>query len=86
MEDFSLRVSAVLRAQGVKRGNTVALMASNYPEMPAIWLGITRIGGIAPLLNTNQTGNTLIHSINIAKCDFVIYGSEFESGMHIFFS
>ncbi|CAH2104835.1 unnamed protein product [Euphydryas editha] len=79
VEEYSLRVSAVLRAQGVKRGDTVALMASNYPEMPAIWLGITRIGGIAPLINTNQTGNTLLHSIKIAKCDFVIYGSEFES-------
>ncbi|CAH0726565.1 unnamed protein product, partial [Brenthis ino] len=81
VEDFSLRVSAVLRSQGVKRGNTVAVMASNYPEMPSIWLGITRIGGIAPLINTNQTGNTLLHSITIAKCDFVIYGSEFESAI-----
>lgn len=79
VEEYSLRVSAVLRAQGVKCGDTVALMTSNYPEMPAIWLGITRIGGIAPLINTNQTGNTLLHSIKIAKCQFVIYGSEFES-------
>ncbi|XP_038207616.1 long-chain fatty acid transport protein 4-like isoform X1 [Zerene cesonia] len=79
VEDFSLRVSAALKAQGIKRGDTVAVMASNYPEMPAMWLGITRIGGIAPLINTNQTGNTLLHSINIAKCDAFIYGSEFES-------
>ncbi|XP_047545070.1 long-chain fatty acid transport protein 4-like [Vanessa atalanta] len=81
VEEYSLRVSAVLRAQGVKRGDTVAVMASNYPEMPAIWLGIARIGGISPLINTHQTGNTLLHSINIAKCDFVIYGSEFESAI-----
>ncbi|CAG9567342.1 unnamed protein product [Danaus chrysippus] len=81
VEEFSLRVSAVLRAQGVRKGDTVALMASNYPEMPATWLGITRIGAVAPLINTNQTGNTLLHSINIAKCDYVIYGSEFESAI-----
>ncbi|XP_032510576.2 long-chain fatty acid transport protein 4-like [Danaus plexippus] len=81
VEEFSLRVSAVLRAQGVRRGDTVALMASNYPEMPAIWLGVTRIGAVSPLINTNQTGNTLLHSINIAKCDYVIYGSEFESAI-----
>ncbi|XP_023952988.1 long-chain fatty acid transport protein 1 [Bicyclus anynana] len=79
VEEYSLRVSAVLKAYGVKRGDTVAVMASNYPEMPAIWLGVTRIGGIAPLINTNQTGNTLLHSINIAHCDYVIYGNEFES-------
>ncbi|XP_050675995.1 long-chain fatty acid transport protein 4-like [Leptidea sinapis] len=78
VEDFSLRVSAVLKAQGVKRGDIVAVMASNYPEMPSMWAGITRLGAIAPLINTNQTGNTLLHSINIAKCDYFIYGSEFD--------
>ncbi|CAH2066407.1 unnamed protein product, partial [Iphiclides podalirius] len=78
IEDFSLRVSAVLKSKGVKRGDTVAVMASNYPEMPAIWLGAARLGAVCPLINTNQTGNTLLHSINVAKCDFVIYGSEFD--------
>ncbi|CAG5056665.1 unnamed protein product [Parnassius apollo] len=81
VEDFSLRVSAALKAKGVKRGDTVAVMTSNHPEMPAIWLGITRIGAVSPLINTNQTGNTLLHSINVAKCDFVIYGSEFEQAI-----
>ncbi|CAH4031587.1 unnamed protein product [Pieris brassicae] len=81
VEDFSLRVSAVLKAQGVKKGDTVGVMASNYPEMPSIWLGTARIGGVSPLINTNQTGNTLLHSINVAKCDVLIYGSEFETAI-----
>lgn len=84
VEDFSLRVSAVLKAQGVKQGDTVGVMTSNYPEMPSIWLGIARIGGVSPLINTNQTGNTLLHSVNVAKCDVLIYGSEFETGENIF--
>ncbi|KAJ0181724.1 hypothetical protein K1T71_002446 [Dendrolimus kikuchii] len=78
VEDFSLQTSAVLKAQGTKRGDTVGIMMNNCPELPAIWLGATRIGGVTPLINTNQTGNTLLHSINIAKCDMVIYGSEFQ--------
>ncbi|XP_045542356.1 long-chain fatty acid transport protein 4 isoform X1 [Papilio machaon] len=77
IEDFSLKVSAALKSKGVKRGDTVAVMAGNYPEMPAMWLGVARLGAIAPLINTNQTGNTLLHSINVAKCNFVIYCSEF---------
>ncbi|XP_072936361.1 long-chain fatty acid transport protein 4-like [Epargyreus clarus] len=81
VEDFSLRVSSVLRAQGIKKGDTVGVLFSNCPEMPAIWLGIARIGGISPLINNNQTGNTLLHSINIAKCDAVIYGSEYDSAI-----
>lgn len=48
--------------------------------MPAIWLGVARLGGIIPLINTNQKGHTLIHSINIVNCDAVIYGTEFEEG------
>ncbi|KAG6465913.1 hypothetical protein O3G_MSEX015493 [Manduca sexta] len=79
VEDYSLRVTAVLKAQGVKRGDVVAVMMNNYPEMPAIWLGVTRIGAVSPLINTHQAGNTLLHSINVAKCDIVIYGSEFQT-------
>ncbi|XP_021197440.3 long-chain fatty acid transport protein 4 isoform X1 [Helicoverpa armigera] len=79
VEEFSLRTSAVLKAKGVKRGDTVAVMIGNCPEMPSIWLGATRIGAVCPLINTNQTGNTLLHSINIAKCDVVIYSDEFQT-------
>lgn len=81
MEDYSLRATAVLKAEGIKRGDTVAVMIGNCPEMPAIWLGATRLGAVSPLINTNQTGNTLLHSINIAKCDAVIYSDEFQAGM-----
>lgn len=83
MEQFSLRVSAVLKAQGVKRGDTVGIMLNNCPELPAIWVGVARIGGVSPLINTNQAGNTLLHSVNIAKCDVVIYGKEFQEGKFI---
>ncbi|KAJ2953512.1 hypothetical protein O0L34_g1113 [Tuta absoluta] len=81
VEDFSLRTTAVLRAQGIKRGDTVAVMMNNCPEIVATWLGIARAGAVAPLINTNQTGAALMHSINIAKCDAVIYGSEFDSAI-----
>lgn len=74
----------MLKSKGVKRGDTVALMASNYPEMPAIWLGAARLGAVCPLINTNQTGNALLHSIEVAKCDLVIYGSEFDDGNTFF--
>ncbi|CAB3249823.1 unnamed protein product [Arctia plantaginis] len=79
VEEYSLRVSAALKSRGVKRGDIVAVMIGNCPEMPSIWLGATRIGAICPLINTNQTGNTLLHSINIAKCNVVVYSDEFET-------
>ncbi|XP_059059276.1 long-chain fatty acid transport protein 4-like isoform X2 [Achroia grisella] len=81
VEQFSLRVSAALRKEGVKKGSIVAVMMNNCPELPCTWLGIGRLGGVSPLINTNQTGNTLLHSFTIAKCDAIIYGSEFDSAI-----
>jgi non-ribosomal peptide synthetase component F len=38
---------------GVEKGDTVCLMMPNRPEYLAIWLGVTRIGGVVALLNTS---------------------------------
>ena len=37
------------------KGDTICLMP-NRPEFLALWLGVTRIGGVVALLNTNLTG------------------------------
>src|ERR1044071_1070180 len=52
--------------QGLAKGETVGLMMPNRPEYLAAWLGITRIGGVVALLNTNLTGRALAHCIEIA--------------------
>ena len=42
-----------------RKGDTVCLLMPNRPEFLAIWLGITRVGGVVALLNTNLTGTAL---------------------------
>ena len=37
----------------------------NRPEYLAVWLGLTRVGGVVALLNTNLTGAALAHCIDI---------------------
>ncbi len=59
-------------AQGLAKGETIALLMPNRPEYVAIWLGVTRIGGIVALLNTHLTGASLAHSINIAAPTHII--------------
>src|SRR5580704_12553890 len=54
-------------AQGLARGEVVALMMTNRPEFVAIWLGIIRAGGAAALLNTNLTSAALAHCIDLVK-------------------
>ncbi|CAK1603335.1 unnamed protein product [Parnassius mnemosyne] len=79
VEDFSLRVTAVLKANDIKKGKIVGLLVNNCPQMPALWLGNARLGGITPLINTNLRGNALIHSINIAKCNVLIFSEEYQA-------
>ena len=53
-------------AQGIGKGDCVGLLMPNRPEFLAIWLGIAHAGGVAALLNTNLTGASLAHCINLA--------------------
>src|ERR1700722_18704680 len=63
-------------AQGLKPGDTVCLMMANCAEYMAIWLGLTRIGGVGALINNNLAGGALVHSINIVMPRAIIVGSE----------
>ncbi len=62
-------------AQGLGRGEVVCLLMPNRPEYLAIWLGITRVGGAVALLNTNLTGASLAHCIDIVSPRHVIVAS-----------
>jgi len=63
------------RRHGVGRGDIVGLLMGNAPEYLAIWLGITRIGGVVALLNAHQTGDGLAHAINIVAPRHLIVGA-----------
>jgi fatty-acyl-CoA synthase len=60
------RIARWALAQGIEKGDTVCLLMPNCPDYLAIWLGITRVGGIAALLNTNLKGEALAHCIRVA--------------------
>src|SRR5437764_12397623 len=64
------------RAQGLAKGETVCLLMPNRPEYMAIWLGITRAGGVVALLNTNLAGPSLAHCVNIVAPRHVIVAAE----------
>ncbi len=63
-------------ANGVKKGDVICLLMLNRPEYLAIWIGITRIGGIVALLNTNLSGPSLGHCVAIVKARHVIVGAD----------
>jgi fatty-acyl-CoA synthase len=62
-------------AHGIAKGDVVALMMTNRPDYMAVWLGITRIGGIVALVNTSLAGSPLAHVVNVAGPSHVIVSS-----------
>src|SRR5580700_548073 len=62
-------------AQGVAKGDVVALLMPNRPEYLAIWLGVTRVGGVVALLNTNLVGPSLLHCIDTVKPKYILVDS-----------
>jgi fatty-acyl-CoA synthase len=60
----------------LEHGETVCLMMPNRPEYFAIWLGITRVGGVVSLINTQLRGPSLAHCIDIVKPKHVIVAAE----------
>jgi fatty-acyl-CoA synthase len=66
-------------ANGVAKGDTVCLLMPNRPEYMAIWLGVTRVGGVASLLNTNLAGSSLAHCINIVEPKHIIAATELRA-------
>jgi fatty-acyl-CoA synthase len=66
---------------GVAQGDAVCLMMPNRPEYMAIWLGISKIGGVVALVNTNLTGPSLAHCINIVAPKHIIVAPEFAAAI-----
>lgn len=59
-------------AQGLTKGDAVAILMSNQPDFICAWLGLSKVGVIGALINTNLTGQTLAHAISIAKAGHVL--------------
>jgi fatty-acyl-CoA synthase len=64
-------------AQNLAKGETVCLIMPNRPEYMAIWLGISAVGGVAALINTNLRGMALAHCIDIVAPRHVIVDTAF---------
>jgi fatty-acyl-CoA synthase len=68
-------------AVGVAKGDVVGLLMPNRPEYLAIWLGITRVGGVVALLNTNLAGRSLAHCIHAASAKHLLVAAEFADAL-----
>lgn len=63
-------------AQNIAKGETVCLLMPNRPEYMAAWIGITSMGGVVALINTNLVGPSLAYCIDIVSPKHIIVASE----------
>lgn len=73
----SKRMASVLRACGVQKGDSVAIMLRN--GLPAVhaWFGTNFLGAIDVPINTGYLGAPFAHALNQAQAKYLIIGAEF---------
>jgi solute carrier family 27 fatty acid transporter 1/4 len=50
----------------------------NRPEFVATWLGLSKLGVISALINTNLKQKALSHSISVANAKVLVYSTELK--------
>jgi len=76
LEIAANRVAHWAHAQGLGRGDVVALLMENRPEYLFTWIGLAKAGVETALLNTNLTGSPLAHAITVCEGKTIIVGAE----------
>jgi len=63
-------------AEGLAVGDCVALLMPNRPEYLAAWLGLSRVGVVVALVNSNLVGPSMAHCINVSGAKHVIVAAD----------
>ncbi|CAK9830306.1 Long-chain fatty acid transport protein 4 [Anthophora retusa] len=78
LEEYSNRLGRYFRGKPLYRGDSVGLIMESRPEYVGTWLGLSKVGLVGALLNTNLRKDVLVHNIKAANCKAVIFGSDFR--------
>ncbi|CAH2238078.1 jg18461 [Pararge aegeria aegeria] len=58
---------------GLKRGDVVCVFMPNCAEYICTWLGMSKLGAVSALINSNLRHRPLLHCIQVAKAKAIIY-------------
>ncbi len=72
MEDLTNQLANFFSAEGYTHGDVIALVLENSLEYPCVWIGLSKIGCITALINTNLRAKPLQHSIETVNAKAVI--------------
>ena len=75
---LSNKIAHCFYDKGFRKGDIIALIMENRVEYVPIWLGLSKIGVITALINTNLCGDSLKHCIESGEAKAILYTSLFE--------
>lgn len=70
------QLSHYLLSVGIKKGDAVALLIENRPELLVSVLACAKIGAVSAMVNTSQRSKVLLHSINLVNPKIIVAGEE----------
>ena len=76
LNEWANQIGHFYLSLGARKGDVIAVMVENRPELVATVVALAKIGVTAALVNTSQTGKALTHSINLVKPIALIAGEE----------
>lgn len=76
VNQWANRIAHYLSGQGIGKGDVVAVFIENRPELLVTILALAKVGAVSALLNTAQTRDTLIHSVNLVAPVAIVVGEE----------
>lgn len=75
------RYADVLARHGVRHGDVVGILVKNRPEALLLTLAAVKLGAIAGMLNHNQRGDVLAHSLSLLDSRVLVVGEECDEAV-----
>lgn len=69
-------------AQGLKKGDVMALVMENRPEFIETLTGLNKLGVVTATINTNLKEEQLAHCVNLSEAKGLIVGAECLENVH----
>ncbi|EXB24605.1 AMP-binding enzyme family protein [Acinetobacter baumannii 1437282] len=81
LNEWANQIAHYYLSLGAKKGDVIAVMVENRPELIASIVALAKIGVTIALVNTSQVGKVLAHSINLVNPIAVIAGEEVRAAI-----
>uniref|UniRef100_A0A0K8T204 Long-chain-fatty-acid--CoA ligase n=1 Tax=Lygus hesperus TaxID=30085 RepID=A0A0K8T204_LYGHE len=76
VDEYTSKTANAFSDLGYKKGDVVAVFVNSCPEYVCLWLGLSRLGVVASLVNVSLRGQSLKFCIETCECSAVIFSGD----------